>query len=587
MNPIRSGPLQRLFAIAAVLVLLLGLVPTADAADALAGADLTRLEPALQSALQQDRRRDRIRVIVQREPARDRNEKRLREREVEVDLRNEGGQINDRLGLLEGHVVTLSSRAIAKLSRDKRIKAISLDHEVQLAQLSTVPLVNTATNLPGGLLSMQTATANAPQVWSTYGLDGSGVTVAVIDSGVAPSADLSNLAFGVDLSTGTTAPADRGGHGSHVAGIVAGNGTLSAGVYKGVATGARILSVKVTTDDGHASYAGIIKGLQWVIANKKAQNIRVVNMSLGAPASAGYTDDPLDAAAEIAWFRGIAVVASAGNSGPGPATVVVPGNDPYLITVGAYDDAQTAATADDLIPDWSSRGPTPFDGLAKPDLVASGRRVISLRSPGSFLDALMPDRVEGGGQYFRLSGTSMAAPVVAGVAALILQANPGLTPNQVKYILKQTARPMAGGASTVGAGAVDALAAVKLARQGVGEGKANKGQTPNRKTATAVWPVVRTLAPVWRNKGWWMGRYWSDAGWDQTSGFRTANGSWDDAGWDALAWANFNWEDAGWDDAGWDNAGWDALTWSDAGWDSGGWDSADWDSASSNGAIAD
>jgi serine protease AprX len=565
MTPARRA--HRLLALAAVLVLLLALAPAADAADPLAGADLAKLEPALQGAARQGRR-DAVRVIVQREIAADAAVRRAREAEVESALRGQGGRVHDRLGLIGGHAVTLPTRAIAAISRHPRVKAISLDHEVRLAQTTTSPLAGAE------LRSLATTTANAPQAWSTYGVDGSGVTVAVIDSGVPLSGDLASVAFGVDVVTNTTTLADRGGHGAHVAGIVAGSGALSGGAYKGVAPGARIVSVKVTTDDGHASYASIIKGLQWVVVNKRTHNIRVANISLGATAIAGFVDDPLNAAVEIAWFRGVAVVASAGNGGPGAGTVSVPGNDPYIITVGAFDDSQTAGNADDAIPDWSARGPTTFDGLSKPDLVASGRRVVSLRSVGSYLDQTLPDRVEGDGKYFRLSGTSMAAPVVSGVAALMLQANPSLTPNQVKYILKQTARPLPYASTAVGAGAVDALAAVKLAKQGVGLNKANKDQTPNRKTATALWPVVKTLAPVWRVKGWWGGRYWSDAGWDATTGFRTSNGGWDDAGWDAAAWANFSWEDAGWDNGGWDNGGWD-----NGGWDNGGWDSAGWDSA--------
>jgi serine protease AprX len=563
-----SRPAHRLLALVAVLVLLLALAPAADAADPLDGADLARLEPALQSAVRSGRY-TKLRVIVQREIVPSASVGRAQEAEVEKALKDQGGQVHDRLGLIAGHAVTVPTRAIATISRQPRVKTVSLDHEVHLAQVTTAPLAG------AGLQSLATTTANAPEAWSTYGVDGSGVTVAVIDSGVAQSGDLARVAFGVDVVTNTTTLADRGGHGAHVAGIVAGNGAMLGGAYKGVAPGARIVSVKVTTDDGHASYASIIKGLQWVVANKQTQNIRVANISLGATAVASYVDDPLNAAVEIAWFRGIAVVVSAGNSGPGAGTVSVPGNDPYVITVGAYDDAQTAAYGDDAIPDWSARGPTAFDGLSKPDLVASGRRVVSLRSVGSYLDVTLPDRVEGDGKYFRLSGTSMAAPVVSGVAALMLQANPSLTPNQIKYILKQTARPLPDASTTVGAGAVDALAAVKMAKQGVGLNKANKGQTPNRKTATALWPVVKTLSPVWRNKGWWSGRYWVDAGWDTTTGFKTASGSWNDAGWDATAWANFNWEDAGWDNGGWENGGWD-----NGGWDNGGWDTAGWDTAS-------
>jgi serine protease AprX len=575
----RAGRLLTLVVAAA---LLLGLVPPASAAEK--ELDASKLEPALASALAGGKSSSRYRVIVARQPARDRSERRARESEIEAELRADGATVGARLGLVNGQSATMTARQIAKLSRHRRVKSISLDHKVTLHQITTAPLTGTVAT---GLASLETVTANAPAVWA-QGNTGQGVTVAVLDSGVAPSADLPTAVFGVDVVTGTTALADPGGHGTHVAGIVAGSGALSGGVYKGVAPGARVLAVKVTTDDGRATYSNIIKGLQWVVANAKAQNIKVVNLSLGARAVAGYAEDPLNAAVEIAWFRGITVVASAGNEGPGPSTIAVPGNDPYIVTVGAYDDNLTALALDDLLPSWTSRGPTPFDGLGKPDLVASGRRVVSLRSVGSHLDQeLGAERVEGNGKYFRLSGTSMATPVVAGTVALMLAANPRLTPNEVKYILKQSARPMVGGAQVVGAGAVDALAAVQLAKQGVGLAKANKGQTPNRQTATAVWGVLKTMKPVWRTTGWYGGRYWSNAGWDVTSGFRTANGSWDDAGWDATAWANLAWEEMDWSDSGWDDAGWDALTWNDAGWDSGGWDSAGWDNGGWNSSALD
>src|SRR5262249_11628622 len=198
------------------------------------------------------------------------------------------------------------------------------------------PAPAATTTVATAIQSLETTTANAPQVWTAYGNQGQGVAVAVLDSGISPSADLPNAVFGVDVTTGTTALADAGGHGSHVAGIVAGTGAPSAGAYAGVAPSARVVGVKVTTDDGHASYASIIKGLTWVLTHARAYNIRVANLSLGAPVSAGYVDDPLDAAVELLWFRGVTVVAAAGNNGPGPSSIAVPGNDPFIVTVGAY-----------------------------------------------------------------------------------------------------------------------------------------------------------------------------------------------------------------------------------------------------------
>jgi serine protease AprX len=547
-------------AIFVTIVMLLGLVPAAQAApDPLANAELAKLDPALVTAIRAGKKRnDKYSVIVLRAPAKSKAERRAKRTANDDDIRREGGRINHRLGLIDGDGVTLSARAIARLSRNDKIKAISLDRALRV---HAAPLA-----------SLGTITAKAPQVWNNHNFKGNNVTIAVLDSGLPASADLSNVLFGVDVVTNTTTLDDLGGHGAHVAGIIAGNGSLSDGAYQGVAPLARLISVKVTTNDGVATYSSIIRGLQWVVANAATYNIKVINMSLGADAITSFVDDPLDAAVELAWFRGVTVVSSAGNAGPGPGTVSVPGNDPYIITVGAYDDNGTESTADDVIPDWSSRGPTPFDNLQKPDLVASGRRIVSLRAPGSFLDLTMPDRVESV-NYFRLSGTSMAAPQVAGTVALMLNARPNLTPNQIKYILKQTARPLPFPATSVGVGALDSEAAVALAIQGVGQNKANKNQTPNRKTSTAIWPIIKTMQPVWRNKGPWSGRVWVDGGWDQ-SGFRTTDGGWNDGGWDQLAWNNLLWEDMDWENANWSDGGWD-----DGGWDDGGWDSSAWDPA--------
>jgi serine protease AprX len=573
----RRRAAQRLLGLLAVVVLLAGIVPPAAAAAP--KSDGSKIEPALQSALtaQPDAT---FPVIVTRQPPKDRKERVKRAEEIEKGIANEGGRVRRRLGLIEGHAANLGAKAIAKLSHDKRIKSISLDHKVEVLQVTTAPLGETTTAVTGAALqSTNVQAANAPQVWS-QGNTGQGVTIAVLDSGIAPGPDLPTAVHGVDTVTHTTTLSDKGGHGTHVAGIIAGNGAQSAGAYKGVAPGARVVSVKVTDDQGHASYSSIIAGIAWVLANQRTYNFKVANISLGATPQAGYADDPLDGAVEALWFRGITVVASAGNKGRSAGTIGVPGNDPYVITVGAFDDSGTASLSDDKIPDWSSRGPTAFDGFSKPDLAASGRKVVSLRSISSTLDVLYGVERTVGSKYFRLSGTSMSTPAVSGVVALMLVANPSLSPNQIKAILTRTARPVVGGdAYAVGAGAVDAAAAVQLARY-PGSLRANVGLTPSPALIKAFWPVVKQNLPKWRTSGWWMGRYWANGSWDQTTGFKSDNGSWDDSGWDLLAAANLDWEGMTWSDAGWDSAGWDDAGWENGGWENGSWDNGSWDSAS-------
>src|SRR5882762_1164377 len=202
--------------------------------------------------------------------------------------------------------------------------------------------------------------------------------------------------------------------------------------------------------------------MQWVLAHPADYNIRAVNLSPCGPATARYRQHPPASAAEVLVFSGITVVVSAGNQGPQERTITSPGTDPYVITVGGIDDSGTATIVDDALASWSSRGVTPVDGLAKPDVVAPGRKVVSLRSPGSTLDLELPDRLVAGldplvPAYFRLSGTSMAAPVVSGVVALMLERTPTLTPAQVKSRLMGTATPLAYGSGRHGIGDGDAL----------------------------------------------------------------------------------------------------------------------------------
>lgn len=564
-----------LCAVMVVLVLAASAVPVADAAGKGKQDDDTE-DVKVSSVLLREARANpdrKFNVIVTRKPAADTDKRRQAKREVEDEMRGEGARIGGALDIIQGHAASMTGKALVKLARHPRTQSIVLDQKVEMHAATTTDI--------GRIQSLATTTANAPQVWTQYGNQGQGVSVAVIDSGVMPSPDLPLNLHGVDVVYNTTTLGDGGGHGTHVAGIIAGTGAQSLGAYEGVAPSARVISVKVTSDTGTASYGSIIKGIQWVVANAKTHNIRVANISLGAAPVTSYENDPLAAAVEVAWFRGVAVVVSAGNRGPNPGTISSPGYDPQVITVGAYDDSLTLAYGDDAMPHWSSRGPTAFDGLNKPDIAASGRRVVSLRSPGSFLDLLLPDRITAV-NYFRLSGTSMAAPVVAGVAALLVAQNRWLTPNQIKYVLTTTARPLTYGQQAVGAGAVDALKAVQFAASP--GGKANIRRKAARKTATTLWPVVKLLPPVWRNKGLYNGRTWVDGSWDQ-SGFKRPDGTWDDASWDDGAWDNFAWEEIAWEDGSWDNAAWDALQWNDGSWDSSAWDSSGWDTADGKPAI--
>lgn len=463
------------------------------------------------------------------------------------------------LSIVGGGASKLNADGIAKLSRDPFISYILLDKPMK------------SLGNPGDL-SLYDQIIHAPSVWA-QGTNGRGIGVAVIDSGVAAHDDLglpsSRIIASTDLVTGSSSPSDPGGHGTHVAGIVAGNGTDSARLREGVAPGANIINVRVIDDGGSTNLSTVIAGIQWAIQNRRTYNIRVINLSLGAEQSGSYRDDPLASAVEMAWSSGLVVVTAAGNNMNIPGSIVTPGADPFVITVGALDDNETLTTADDSIAFFSSFGPT-FDGMHKPDIVAPGRKIVSLRVPGSTLDGMLPERITDT-NYFRLSGTSMAAPVVAGTAALMLQRNPFLNPNQVKYILMHTTQPvLSPNPDKTGAGLVDAYAAVNSRLTT----RANLGLTQADNFAKSVYPMLRgmPLTGMWRNPTY-QGINWGDVTWDTLT-------------WNRTAWENFQWEDVTWDTITWTDVTWDNVVWTSATWDSvpptGGAESSKWLSSKLN-----
>ncbi|MGA9348455.1 MAG: S8 family peptidase [Anaerolineae bacterium] len=400
----------------------------------------------------------------------------------------------------------------------------------------------------------------ADKAWE-LGYTGAGVTVAVLDSGVAPANDLtqptSRLLASVDFVSGETGHRDPGGHGTHVAGIIAGNGYDSDGALKGVAPDANIVSVRVINQHGKATASSIIRGIQWVVENRDTYNIRIMNLSLGGTPSTSYKNDILAAAVEMAWKAGIVVVTAAGNHGPGSGSISTPGHDPFNIAVGAIDDKGTPDPSDDDVPYFSARGPT-LAGDHKPDILAPGRKIISLYALNSYLDGALPGRLMLSGlgrPYFRLTGTSMAAPVVSGVVALLLQKKPNLKPDQVKYILTKTAHNFSGSRDTVGAGVVDAYAALTSDKMGV----ANTRIRPSDSLARQMYDLMYGQPLRWKDPHY-MGIDWDNLAWDNLA-------------WDNLAWDNLAWDNLAWDNLAWDNLAWDNLTWDNLTWDAGEWDS--------------
>ena len=394
--------------------------------------------------------------------------------ELPAALRRLATRQHGRLNILNAIVLTVPNRVLDRFASSPAIAQIDDDR-------------------PIGKSNYRTAmTIGSRPVQRGYGLTGAGVGVAVIDSGITSwhddltpkASDTTQYPFGnqrvagfIDFVNGQTQPYDDDGHGSHVAGIIAGNGYDSRGQKAGVAPDASLVSLKVLDGDSNGTISNIIAAFDWVLANHAQYNIRVVNISVGASIQESYWTDPLTQAAKRVVDAGVIVVAAAGNAGTDAAGntqyggISAPGNAPWVITVGASSTQGTNTRADDVIATFSSRGPTYKDWNAKPDLVAPGVGTVSLANPlSNFYTSKAAYLVPGTVQtpftaYLSLSGTSMAAPVVTGTVALMVQADPNLTPNLAKAILQYTAQPYDGYDSlTQGAGFLNTLGAVRLAR---------------------------------------------------------------------------------------------------------------------------
>ncbi|HUW66058.1 MAG TPA: S8 family peptidase [Spirochaetia bacterium] len=354
---------------------------------------------------------------------------------------------NHHLPLIKSFAATAGLEALKKLDGNQAVRRIWLDRPVHTNLDIAVPAVE----------------GNA--AWK-QGYSGKGVVVAVVDTGIHPHPDLvrptSRIVAFHDLVGGRRVPYDDNGHGTHCAGIIAGNGRSLRGRYRGIAPEAGLVGVKALDKDGGGLLSTVIAGIDWCLAQKDALKIRVISLSLGSPATASYRDDPVAIAVGTAWAAGLVVVAAAGNDGPAGRTVESPGYSPAVITVGAEDDHRTIPPDDDTIASFSSRGPT-RDGLAKPDVVAPGVGIVSLRTPGSVLDRNNP-RFRVARYYFSLSGTSMATPMCAGLAALILEAKPELTPDQVKGAITHSCRDLRFDRPDQGNGLLDARDAVGTSR---------------------------------------------------------------------------------------------------------------------------
>src|SRR5437763_6185563 len=382
-------------------------------------------------------------------------------------VQDKGGVLKTKLDAIKGAHYSVPVESLQSLADDPDVAYISPNR----------PLSGTSTSA----LDYTPESVNAQVAWQQWGLDGTGVGVAVIDSGVTAVGDLywwipsnqtygSRVVYSQNFVPGTTDSSDQYGHGTHVAGIIASQGWFSTGsnfthTFKGIAPNTNVINLRVLDQNGAGTDSSVIAAIQTAISLKSTYNIRVINLSLGRQVYESYTVDPLCQAVEAAWSAGIVVVAAAGNQGrndsagtEGYGTIAAPGNDPYAITVGAMKTANTPARVDDTIASYSSKGPTAYDFVVKPDIVAPGNQVVSTLAPNAHLlstptdvylneysnstttttknkkkdstSSLTTNAIST--SYLRLSGTSMATPAVSRAAALLLQQNPNVTPDKIK-----------------------------------------------------------------------------------------------------------------------------------------------------------
>ena len=350
-------------------------------------------------------------------------------------VRAAGGTVTHDLSIIRAVAADLTADQLARALRSGGITRVFPNADVKTAG-------GPDTYYPGRV---------GAQSLHNQGYTGKGITVAVLDTGLWNVSDLMEdtdhdprVLVRYDATQGETSSSgatDYSGHGTHVAGTILSSRRSSTGKFVSVAPDARLVVVKAFKSNGGGKYADVIRGINWVISNRSRYAIRVLNCSFSAPPRSHYWDDPLNQAVMMAWYYGIVVVASSGNGGPGPQTVGVPGNVPYVITVGAMTDNYTPTIgSDDRLASFSSAGPT-FEGFVKPDLVAPGGHVIATMSTQHKLGADHPEAQVGNSSLFSVSGTSQAAAVVSGVVALMLDRQSSLTPNQVKCRLMASARP--------------------------------------------------------------------------------------------------------------------------------------------------
>jgi serine protease AprX len=480
------------------------------------------------------------------------------------DVATGNGKLKRKFLSITGVSASISGKDLLKLAKNPHVSAIVPDTKMKTSDYQNAEMWRTTTGV-SSLLSKPAVTCAVSSltglqldptcVPSAAFLAPPAPAIAIVDSGI----DASKAAdFGArvvargDFVAAAPASGDPEGHGTMVAGLAAGG----ASSHIGASPTSNLVDVRVANSQGMALTSDILAGLDWILANKAQYGIKVVNMSLAGSAETSITFDPLDQAVEKLWLNGLVVVAAAGNHGQPDSAVKLssPGNDPFVITVGAVDQNGTSDTGDDFRAPWSAYGYT-ADGFHKPDLVAPGRFMVSPIPDGSYIKSMEPDRVTAPG-YIWMSGTSFSSPIVAGAAAQVLAAHPGYTPDQVKGALLATARGL-GSAPGLGAGEVNAAAAVALASPPNPNQNLNAFVSVDPATGLNTFTAANWVSAVQTSANWTEAN-WTSANWTEAN--------WTEANWTLANWTEANWTEANWTEANWTEANWTLANWTEANW---------------------
>jgi serine protease AprX len=486
-----------------------------------------------------------------------------------------GGTVTHDLSIIGGFSARLPGGAVDSLLASPHVMKVWGDGRISMSNMSKYDSANPNRDWQKAIKLLDSRAA---------GYDGSGVTVAMIDTGIQPVPDLAGR---IKASADFTAEGDgldRYGHGTHMAGIIAGTGTSSNGVWSGVAPQTDLVSVKVAGADGSTDVSVVIAGLQWVVGNRSTFGIKVLNLSFGTDSAQSYLVDPLNYAVEQVWASGIFVAVAAGNRGPLAGTVGKPGDDPFVVSVGAANLHGTSDRTDDTVAEFSSRGPTQ-DGLTRPDLVAPGISIVSNRVEGSTVDLAHPLAAVDD-HYIKGTGTSQATAVIAGVAALLYEARPSMSANVAKATLIATAGDSTASLAGGGTGLVNVSKAVQWAKDGrMASRPANQNLVPSAglgslelsrgsyhvevdQDGDGVYELLAGEVGFGWTEGEWSAGSWRNASWSA--------GSWRADQWSAGSWRASSWSAGSWRSDSWTASSWRSDTWSASSWRASSWRASSW-----------